>query len=331
MYKEKKESIIEKKSKGGDMLFCFIFSIIFIVSNYSPVYSYSEQLVTKTDAVVCISIPKCGTNLLTKCISLFGRTYYQDDYSNNPKNIGPNLTRLYKKVNTLPPPNHYKGALHVPTVGPMPFFLIDAMKNHKKGLFKTHWPYTKKLEDFLSNHTLGNFFILRDPRDQIISMAHMVAKGRKQNQSAVISDLIFDFIDGRQKNFISWGVEINEAYPLLWELGVVGFYKLYLPWIKAHKFHTVKFENLIGPHGGGSHQAQQAEIYSIAHHIGITFDEKNIAHIAHQLFGQSGTFRAGKIGSWKKSFTPEIKRAFKNTPGACQLLIDLGYEKDSQW
>ncbi len=44
---------------------------------------------------------------------------------------------------------------------------------------------------------------------------------------------------------------------------------------------------------------------------------------------KSPTFRSGKTGEWKKSFSPEHKKIFKDVAG--DLLIRLGYEKDNDW
>lgn len=44
---------------------------------------------------------------------------------------------------------------------------------------------------------------------------------------------------------------------------------------------------------------------------------------------RSPTFRSGKTGEWKRYFTPEHKKLFKDVTG--DLLIKLGYEKDNDW
>ena len=44
---------------------------------------------------------------------------------------------------------------------------------------------------------------------------------------------------------------------------------------------------------------------------------------------KSPTFRSGKTGVWKKYFTDEHKKIFKDVAG--DLLIKLGYEKDNDW
>ena len=43
----------------------------------------------------------------------------------------------------------------------------------------------------------------------------------------------------------------------------------------------------------------------------------------------SPTFRKGKIGGWRDSFTGHHKQLFKKTTG--DLLLRLGYEGDSDW
>ncbi len=44
---------------------------------------------------------------------------------------------------------------------------------------------------------------------------------------------------------------------------------------------------------------------------------------------RSPTFRKGKIGGWRESFTDEHKHLFKEIAG--DLLIRLGYEADFDW
>ena len=44
---------------------------------------------------------------------------------------------------------------------------------------------------------------------------------------------------------------------------------------------------------------------------------------------RSPTFRSGKTGEWKKHFTEEHKKIFKDVAG--DLLVRLGYEKNDNW
>jgi hypothetical protein len=283
---------------------------------------------SKMKKVMYITLPKSGTHLLLKCIALFGdpqlKTKYEGEGRIKPSE---NLWKMYDQVNQFDPPNHFRGRLDPLTNGALP----DLMKRMLLGVSWTHWPYTQEAEDFIAEHAKAGLFIIRDPRAMLVSMAFMVSKGWRAGELADPILIMQDFIDGRQKNFIRWGVTVHESYPLMWEYGVVGFYKMYLPWMQAKKFYTVHFENLVGSQGGGSDAAQYQEIRNIANHIGVSLSDEKIKNIVEELFGGSTTFREGQIDGWKKYFTPEMKEAFKKVPGANQLLIDLGYETNTTW
>jgi len=283
----------------------------------------------KHDNIMCVTIPKSGTHLLVKCLALLNLKNLPFAY-NEKFNLDEKMRKAIERNKKLAP-DYDKGAVHIPSVGVQPpQYIARGMKRGGGHVYKAHWPYTRQSEQFFDQHTKANFFVIRDPRDMIVSMAFFVHKG-PDGLKMDVNDLIFDFIDGRQQHFVPWAVGINETYPLLYELGVTGFYKLYLPWMKARKFCTVKFENLIGSKGGGSDEAQLLEIKNIAKYLGLNLNDSQVKKVIDNLFGQSSTFREGQIGSWKKYFTVDMKAAFKKAPGACELLIALGYEKDTKW
>lgn len=93
---------------------------------------------------------------------------------------------------------------------------------------------------------------------------------------------------------------------------------------------VLRFEDLTGPLGGGSLEAQLNTIHSIAARLRIPMSEERAHAIADKLFGSSPTFREGQIGSWRTHFTEEHKALFKAS-GLQPYLIRLGYESDDQW
>jgi hypothetical protein len=287
------------------------------------------EALPRKDYVICIPIPKCGTHLLMKMLSLLGEPGFK---FNHNQDLAPSarLLSMYKKVNTQKPPNHYRGR-HYPNIK-APYL---PLLNETQRLCNVHWPYLAEAEKYLDTITQADFFMFRDPRAMLVSMAFMLkdapAGSLSEGQTTDPKNLMWDFINGKQKNFIQWGVEINQLYPLLWEKGVVEFYKLYMPWMKAKKFFTVRFEDLVGSRGGGSDEVQAKTIYAIAKHVGITLTPEKFDYVRSNMFGDSTTFREGSIDGWKKHFTPAMKKAFKKVPGANQLLIELGYEKDENW
>jgi len=112
---------------------------------------------------------------------------------------------------------------------------------------------------------------------------------------------------------------------------ISSFYFLYLDWRFEAYIYTTTFEKLVGQRGGGDNEVQLQEIINIANHIGQKIDENEAMLIVSKLYGGTATFNEGKIGSWKKYFLPRHKVAFKNIPGANEILVELGYEKDFDW
>ncbi|MCH9614351.1 MAG: hypothetical protein SP1CHLAM54_16910 [Chlamydiia bacterium] len=109
----------------------------------------------------------------------------------------------------------------------------------------------------------------------------------------------------------------------------------------------IRFEDLIGPKGGGSKEAQMEALYKIATFLGMhsSFEESyaTLEVIAENIFGdkvgsekenitylvgkESGL--GGKIGKWKLYFTDEHIDLFKHWYPT--FLVDFGYEEDNDW
>lgn len=286
--------------------------------------------VDKNNYIFSITIPKCGTHMVLKALSLLHMPNIRF-YFNHGRNYKDLLWQAITDYHQTKP--HYnKGPYHTASAGNWPLPLLKQIQKNKSNnrLFTDHWPYTPEAKSIFAHCNAKCILTIRDPRDMLISMAYYVHKG-PDNMSVPIQDLIFDFIDGRQKSFVPWGIVINHLYPLLYELGVTEFYKLFTPWMTNPQFMTVKFESLIGVQGGGSSDLQIATLNQILHHLGLKVTDDQKTYVIQNLFGTSTTFREGKIGAWKHTFTQEMKTAYKKVPGACQLLIDLGYETDSDW
>lgn len=293
----------------------------------------------KVKHVVSVCIPKSGTHLLSKCIALFGVQGIVD----YKKTIKPSPQKLahIRALNKFAPPRHYKGEYYPILSGGVPKALLyNLIKPSKvrKHLW-THWAHTPRFEKYLQHFKTYNFLMIRDPRDMVVSFAFMVYQSRtadithvtEKTQSAELENVILDLVTGNQKHYLPWAVEIQQVYPLLWEIGLYKFYKLYMPFFYSSDFLVVRFEDLIGERGGGSSQKQLDSIKKIGRHMRVPISDQEIKSIIEKLFGGTWTFREGQIGSWKKYFTPRIKEAFKNRPELLQLLISLGYEKDFSW
>lgn len=246
--------------------------------------------------IVQISIPKAGTYLLSKGVNLLTdrRMAVLDDI------ITFNKAKYYHlPVNDLE--------------------ILTSLSETE--FWVTHLFYTQEYAAFLHKKDCVKFFIYRDPRDQVVSFAfYMLANLQAWPRAATMSfdELLLDIITN--------GSTFDNHPPAK---GVAQLYKAYLPWLHEKDVLSIRFEDLVGPRGGGSAHAQLATIYKIGQRLGLDLTFTQYDEIAHKLFGGTGTFREGKIGAWKKYFKKEHREVFKRMAG--DILIQLGYEQDLSW
>lgn len=189
----------------------------------------------------------------------------------------------------------------------------------------------------LEKHNLYAIFIIRDPRDQIVSMANWMRNApkhvfkyayEKYSVDRLITALIkFEKDLNPYQHIFQHKSELNELKSVH---NITDFYQLYLPWQKNPRVYVTRFEKLIGEQGGGTLDEQITEIMNIANHIGCSISHDKASKIAKNLFHEKEvTFFKGQIGAWKTNFSQRHKNIFKAVAG--NLLVTLGYEKDLNW
>lgn len=251
--------------------------------------------------IVQISIPKCGTHLLKKCIQLLtGR----DSIHNVPwyKRPSKNAYDYFHYFYTVKSIEDFEYLTHLPA----------------DKFWRLHLMYDENQAHLLIKNSCKTVFMYRDPRDQIISFAFYFMKRR--NIVLDINEMITDMIT-------TGSIAVSPVT----NLNIYELYQRYLPWMNHPGILSLRFEDLVGDQGGGSNEAQIKAVTDLAHHLELHLSEQVIETVASSLFGKelSFTFRKGQIGDWKNYFTDEHKTLFKKVAG--QLLIDLGYESDMNW
>jgi hypothetical protein len=93
---------------------------------------------------------------------------------------------------------------------------------------------------------------------------------------------------------------------------------------------VIKYEDLVGPMGGGSLEVQKNTILAIAKQLNVPLSENEALELGKAIYGHSITFRVGQIGNWKRYFKEIHKEQFKNSQ-LQKVLVQLGYEKDDTW
>lgn len=236
---------------------------------------------------VVFSPPKCGTHLVAKVISLMLQC---------------------------------EPTYHLQSLGASEEFLRKCEDAYERNSFVISHNLDKETVSSLLRQGYKIIFTLRDPRDQLISMADWMQEGqwdwfpvaKMENIEAKITELI----TGKRYKFRSYENCMGKSVKLLTKL-------------PESQCYTTRFESLVGPEGGGDAADQLQEILNIAAFLEINIGIDTAEELAGKIFGGTSTFRKGQIGVWKERLTEEQKRTYKRLYG--RTLIKLGYEKGMSW
>jgi Sulfotransferase domain len=289
------------------------------------IVNYSFLMYATSDVnILAITIPKAGGHLLYRCIHLL--TKKQSNFS---RIINQRIVNWdYSPSNFTKRPELIVPSLEI---------LNNATNLQTDEFTISHLSYRKEYDTLLLNKKIKKIFIIRDPRDQIVSRAFYIQKlpGLYPGlQHLTLEQLITGLIGSiTEPQDFDTLLTAHMAYynkPQQSSFSnISAYYAKYIPWMSTSDCYVTRFEYLVGPKGGGSYMRQIREIKNIAKHLNMVLTDQDIEHVTKNIFGQTGTFREGKIGSWKKYFTHRQKRLFKKVAG--NLLIRLGYEKNYNW
>lgn len=238
---------------------------------------------------VIFSPPKCGTHLVGKALSLLvneNPAYYLTG-------IGDGTT-----LNSLN--------------------LIAS--EEAKGCFVVAHHFNNTLLRTLVSKGHKIIFVVRDPRDQLISAINWINEGQWSwlpiAKMTNFNEQITEAITGSL-----YGWQSVESCYLTFERELAG--------LPPESYHRVYYEKLVGASGKGSLVEQNNELIAIANFISLPINNTIMTHTTDHLFGGTKTFRDGSIGKWRLMFSDHQKELFKQRYNS--LLIRLGYEYDSKW
>jgi sulfotransferase 6B1 len=175
----------------------------------------------------------------------------------------------------------------------------------------------------LSQSAWCTYFILRDPRDIVVSHVFYVTDIEPNHVHHAYYANVLKTFEERLRTSIFGRPDAENPFP-----DIQGRFMPFLGWMNQASICTLKYEDAI------SHPAEvigSLVDFAISRGLELTDSrEQSVQKIAEQLDPRrSPTFRQGKTGGWRKHFTPEITNLFKQVGG--DLLIQLGYEKDLDW
>jgi len=260
------------------------------------------------------SFPKSGTHLLTQVLQGFTR-------------LGPAVDSGLPAVVTY---HGFSGQLRS-----VDAILADLYRLKAGDTAYGHLHAIAPVVDVLCGDGFASFFILRDPRDVVVSHVHYIT-------DMALNHVHHSYFKEKLRNFderlytsicgMPGGVPspADASFP-----SIAARFEPFLGWLDRPQILGLHYEDFI--------QKREETLLCVLQHVvkhGFPLAAGDIAmpsvrQAALQTLEDainphhSPTFRRGKIGGWQDEFSPENKRVFKSVAG--DLLIRLGYEKNDDW
>lgn len=269
--------------------------------------------------VVANSVPKSGTHLLARLLVLLGLEP-ADGFGGIRSHLvaGP-FSPIKRLLRDRGPEKVTVGVVSPQRISRR--WLARRLANVPDGGFVVaHCLYTPELAGLFREGGMRTVCILRDPRDVAVSQMHHI----KQRKQHFAHEAFLGLSSDHERLLISIRGGQLGGRELL---SLDERYRRFLGWEQDEGAVVVKFEDLVGPRGGGSAEAQRLAVRRVAEHLGLPAAEPTVRLVEENLFGEGRTFRKGQVGGWREEFSPEHVRAAEEVAGA--LLAELGYEAGS--
>jgi len=247
-----------------------------------------------------ISFPKSGTHLLDQILLGFS-------------NIVPYAKRVHSFY------AEYEGESGVKRAPEQALNWLDALR--PRDVASAH---LFARPDAVARVTSSNFipyFIFRDPRDVVVSHVFYVTEMESRHVHHDYYQSLPDF-DARLKVSILGRPDADVEFP-----NIAERFAPYMDWLNHPEVLAIHFEDLIN---------NRAQILTrIMDHfltrVPVQTPRSLILDSLESAINpsKSPTFRSGKTGEWRKHFTDEHKKIFKDVLG--DLLAKLGYEINNDW
>jgi len=248
------------------------------------------------------SFPKSGTHLLTQVLQAFSH-------------IGPAVDSGLPALVTF---QGDSGRMRTQAE-----ILADLRRLLPGDIAYGHLHALPEVVDFLCQAGFVAYFILRDPRDVVVSHVFYVTEMEPRHVHHHYYALELHTFSERLRASIV-GIP-DSATPLP---NIRERFLPYMGWLERPQVLALRYEELLA-----DRRNALSRIYDHALKRGFParFDrERAVAILEAGLNPQrSPTFRSGRAGGWREHFSPEIRRLFKDTAG--DLLVQLGYEQDDDW
>ena len=274
---------------------------------------------TAPGRVVANSIPKSGTHLLLRLLTLLGYEHVQRGARRHMVSGRFPLARRLMRTGggeTVPV------GIDAPERVSRRWLERRLSKLPDHSAVSAHCSYSEGFAGIARSQDLKVVCIVRDPRDTAVSHMHNM----RRNENHFLHEGYASLADDHARLMFSIrGGRLGDHHlrPL------DERYRDFLRWDEDERAVLVRFEDLVGPEGGGSEERQLAAISRVTGHLGVALGPEDARSVGRDLFGSGRTFRKGRSGGWREEFSPEHREEIKEQ--AQDLLVELGYEKDDRW
>ena len=260
------------------------------------------------------SLPKSGTNLLAKCLLLFGYKERGHISAGTILDSTPRafIRRMLWKCNS----DGYLLGVNSPVmVRKSPIDSI--LRKVKEGQFISgHVGYQQELLDAIIANGFTPIQVIRDPRAVLASFVPYVLGDKNHFLHKLFKSLPSDerykaVLDGVTEN-ISTQRSLKQCCEALDH------------WLNTDGVIVVKFEDIVGDQGGGSDVKRLEVLERLSEALNIP--RENISQVAENLYGPGRhTFRKGRVDSWKEEISDSLLERISVEMSA---VLDLwGYDK----
>ncbi|MBL28160.1 MAG: hypothetical protein CMM50_11505 [Rhodospirillaceae bacterium] len=264
--------------------------------------------------VIANSIPKAGTHLLTRTLELLGLDLF-------PTFLNGGLQA--RSMEVAETPDTVRVGSEWPCLVENERFFALMSQVSEGGFIKGHLPYSSRVADMLARLRYRMVLMVRDPRDITVSHVNWALSRDYLPHQKLYQALRPE--DRLSAAIVGFRCEPNG--PIL--AGLRERLDHMLPWTEDPMCCLVRFETLVGAQGGGSREAQIAEMRRIADHLDLDLTDDRLAEAADAVFGGTLTFKSGQIGRWREAFTDRHRALVKQLAG--DAIVRLGYEESDDW
>lgn len=260
------------------------------------------------------SLPKSGTNLLAKCLLLFG--YKERAHLSAGSVLDKKPRSLMRRILWRPASKNYLIGINSPIeVRRSPIDSI--LRKVKEGEFLTaHVGYRSDLLESVLELGFTPIQVIRDPRAVLASFVPYVLK----DGGHFLHNTFKRLPHFERFEVVLDGISVNGT-----ALAPLRTCCLALdPWVNSEKVICIKFEEIVGAQGGGSDRKRVQVLEQLASRLGLPKD--HIPQVSDNLYGPGRhTFRKGKIDSWRDEILVELLEPIAQELG--EILDRWGYSK----